>query len=208
MVCNRTRVHPTVEQKPATRTRTAGLPLPRLWALLVLVLGVVLTAMSVAFLWPNEGRREIVRAGKLANLERILSEEDLPVYVDEGNFFLVRHRPGAGDPYVESGVAKDGIMILSARSPHLPRDRVFYCASSGWFESFPDGSRFNPAGERMAGSPAPAGLWRHPFEVSEDGDVLVDIGTYSSQPFRGTDTLRQPPAGPHCAAPPATGRLA
>lgn len=175
-----------------------------LGALLTILLG----AMTLAYLWPNEPRDARVPVGKLFELKRTMRETELPIYVEEGNFFIVPYEPRPDDPYAAAGVAKDGVMVLSARSPHLDRDRVIFCASSGWFESFPDGSKFNPAGERMPGSPAPAGLWRHPFDVSEHGDVLVDARRYLAQPPLFRDTVRSAPAGPNCSHPPAAGGIA
>jgi hypothetical protein len=50
------------------------------------------------------------------------------------------------------------------------------------------------------GSPAPAGLWRFPLEIDASGIVTVDTSTRLAQPPAGTDTIHQPPAGPHCVS--------
>jgi hypothetical protein len=42
-------------------------------------------------------------------------------------------------------------------------------------------------------------LWRFPIEIA-DGEVTVDTAEAIAQPPLGTDTLRQPPAGPNCIA--------
>jgi cytochrome b6-f complex iron-sulfur subunit len=89
-------------------------------------------------------------------------------------------------------------MTLYQKCAHLGC-RVPYCGTSHWFECPCHGSKYNLAGERMPGSPAPAGLWRFPLEI--EGDVvLVDTSKPSAQPPLGTDTIRQPPAGPNCIA--------
>jgi cytochrome b6-f complex iron-sulfur subunit len=89
-------------------------------------------------------------------------------------------------------------MTLYQKCAHLGC-RVPYCNTSEWFECPCHGSKYNYAGERMPGSPAPAGLWRFPFEI-EDGQVIVDTSTPTAQPPLGTDTIHQPPAGAHCIA--------
>ena len=179
----------------------------RIVALVVTFFVVILGAAAIAFLWPNVERPGPTAVGKIDEIKRTLHRTDVPIYSESGKFFIVPYRHEGEDPYSPQGAASHGIMILSARSPHLARDRVYFCQNSGRFESAPDGSKFNLAGERMGGSPAPAGLWRHPIEVTPLGDVLVDTRRLVAQPPLGTDTLRQVPSGASCNYPPTEGAI-
>src|SRR4029077_12227241 len=122
----------------------------------------------------------------------------------QGRFYIVAY-PHTDDPnnmYVKAGVAKQGLMTLYQKCAHLGC-RVPFCNSSKWFECPCHGSKYNLAGERQVGSPAPAGLWRFPFDIVGTGQerrVVVDTGIQLTQPPAGTDTINQPPAGPHCVS--------
>jgi cytochrome b6-f complex iron-sulfur subunit len=155
---------------------------------------------SVAMLWPNKisGFGSVINAGKLADILKTIST-DGRYYNTEGRFYIVRYA-NTSDPdniYVKAGVAKEGIMTLYQKCAHLGC-RVPYCDTSRWFECPCHGSQYNYAGERQAG-PAPQGLARFPIEIT-DGAVMVDTSKPSAQPPLGTDTIHQPPAGPHCIA--------
>jgi cytochrome b6-f complex iron-sulfur subunit len=166
------------------------------------VFGVAFGGTSVAMLWPNKvsGFGGEINAGNLADIMKTI-ETDGRYYNTTGRFYIVTY-PHTDDPenmYVKAGVAKRGIMTLYQKCAHLGC-RVPYCATSHWFECPCHGSKYNYAGERMPGSPAPAGLWRFPIEVADDGTVTVDTSKPSVQPPLGTDTIRQPPEGPLCIA--------
>jgi cytochrome b6-f complex iron-sulfur subunit len=164
------------------------------------VFGVAFGATSIAMLWPNRivGFGGLINAGPVDDIKRIIDTNGR-YYNPEGRFYIVAY-PHTGDPdnqYVAAGVAKEGIMTLYQKCAHLGC-RVPFCETSEWFECPCHGSQYNIAGERRAG-PTPAGLWRFPFEI-EDGNVIVDTSADIAQPPLGTDTIRQPPAGPHCIA--------
>jgi cytochrome b6-f complex iron-sulfur subunit len=175
--------------------------LNRAWLLAMSVFGVAFGGTSVAMLWPNTvaGFGGKINAGKVTDIRKTI-ELDGRYYNPVGRFYVVTY-PYTDDEdnmYVKAGVAKDGLMTLYQKCAHLGC-RVPYCPTSEWFECPCHGSKYNYAGERMPGSPAPAGLWRFPFEI-EDGQVVVDTSAPGAQPPVGTDTLRQPPAGTHCIA--------
>jgi cytochrome b6-f complex iron-sulfur subunit len=165
------------------------------------VFGVAFGGTSVAMLWPNKiaGFGGEIVAGSLGDILKTI-ETDGRYYNPEGRFYIVTypHSDDEDNLYVKAGVAKQGIMTLYQKCAHLGC-RVPYCATSEWFECPCHGSKYNYAGERMPGSPAPAGLWRFAFEVT-DGQVIVDTSAPLAQPPLGSDTIRQPPAGPNCIA--------
>ncbi len=175
--------------------------LNRAMLLATTVFGVAFGGTSIAMLWPNtvSGFGGKINAGKLSDILKTI-ELDGRYYNPTGRFYIVRypHSDDKTNQYVEAGVATEGIMTLYQKCAHLGC-RVPYCPTSEWFECPCHGSKYNYAGERMPGSPAPAGLWRFPIEIS-DGAVIVDTSTPTAQPALGTDTLRQPPAGAHCIA--------
>ena len=165
------------------------------------VFGVAFGGTSVAMLWPNKiaGFGGEIIAGALSDILKTI-ETDGRYYNPEGRFYIVTypHTDEEDNLYVKAGVAKQGIMTLYQKCAHLGC-RVPYCSTSEWFECPCHGSKYNYAGERQPGSPAPAGLWRFAFEIT-DGQVIVDTSAPLAQPPLGTDTIRQPPAGPNCIA--------
>ncbi|MGH2759889.1 MAG: ubiquinol-cytochrome c reductase iron-sulfur subunit [Actinomycetota bacterium] len=172
--------------------------LNRAWLLAMSVFGVAFGGTSVAMLWPNTsaGFGGKVNAGKLSDILKTI-DLDGRYYNPTGRFYIVRyaHADDENNQYVKAGVTKEGIMTLYQKCAHLGC-RVPFCPTSEWFECPCHGSQYNYAGERRAG-PAPAGLWRFPFDIS-DGQVVVDTSAPTAQPPLGTDTINQPPAGPHC----------
>jgi len=175
--------------------------LNRAWLLAMSVFGVAFGGTSVAMLWPNTvaGFGGKIPAGKMSDILKTIELEGR-YYNPTGRFYIVTY-PHTDDPenmYVKAGVAKDGIMTLYQKCAHLGC-RVPYCPTSEWFECPCHGSKYNLAGERQPGSPAPAGLWRFPIEIA-GGEVTVDTSMPTAQPPLGTDTIRQPPAGPNCIA--------
>jgi cytochrome b6-f complex iron-sulfur subunit len=174
--------------------------LNRAWLLAMSVFSVAFGGTSVAMLWPNKvaGFGGMVTAGKVGDIKKTIETEGR-YYNPVGRFYIVPY-PNTDDQenmYVKAGVAKDGLMTLYQKCAHLGC-RVPYCATSEWFECPCHGSQYNRAGERRAG-PAPAGLFRFAFEITDD-QIIVDTSEALVQPPLGTDTLRQPPAGPHCIA--------
>ena len=91
---------------------------------------------------------------------------------------------------------KNGIVVLYQKCPHLGC-RVPQCVSSQWFECPCHGSQYNRVGEKKGG-PAPRGMDRFQFVVSNTGDVVIDTGTVFPGPPIGTNTTGQEAEGPHC----------
>ncbi len=176
--------------------------LNRAWLLAMSVFSVAFGGTSVAMLWPNTvaGFGGKINAGRLTDILKTIELEGR-YYNPVGRFYIVTYANAdeKDNQYVKAGVAKDGIMTLYQKCAHLGC-RVPYCSTSDWFECPCHGSKYNYAGERMPGSPAPAGLWRFPFEIQADGAVVVDTSTPTAQPALGVDTINQPPAGTHCIA--------
>ena len=104
-------------------------------------------------------------------------------------------------------IADSGEMVaLLAQNPHAG-ERVYYCPSSGWFQSPSEGSTFDHRGYYRLGS-APRGLDRVQVRT-EHGFVRVDVSQRARGPARGL-TDERPAAGPRCAdvpGDPATGRI-
>jgi cytochrome b6-f complex iron-sulfur subunit len=177
--------------------------LNRAWLLAMTVFGVAFAGTSVGMLWPNKisGFGGKINAGKLVDiLNQIRLGDGVPYYNPVGRFYIVPY-PHTDDPnnvYVKAGVAKNGVMVVFQKCAHLGC-RVPYCSTSHWFECPCHGSKYNYAGERQPGSPAPAGLWRFALDI-QGGQVMVDTSARLAQPPAGTDTIHQPPAGPHCVS--------
>lgn len=104
-------------------------------------------------------------------------------------------------------ISDSGEMIaVLAENPHA-RERVFYCPSSGWFQSPSEGSTFDHRGYYRLG-PATRGLDRVAVRV-EHGLVSVNTSERAVGPARGL-TDERPAAGARCAdipGDPATGRI-
>ena len=91
---------------------------------------------------------------------------------------------------------QNGIVVLYQKCPHLGC-RVPQCVSSQWFECPCHGSQYNRVGEKKGG-PAPRGMDRFQFTVTNAGDVVIDTGTVFPGPPIGTNTTGQEAEGPHC----------
>ncbi|MGZ4673911.1 MAG: Rieske 2Fe-2S domain-containing protein, partial [Ilumatobacteraceae bacterium] len=91
---------------------------------------------------------------------------------------------------------QNGIVVLYQKCPHLGC-RVPQCVSSQWFECPCHGSQYNRVGEKKGG-PAPRGMDRFQFTVSDAGDVVIDTGNVFPGPPIGTNTTGQEAEGPHC----------
>ncbi|MFN2625402.1 MAG: ubiquinol-cytochrome c reductase iron-sulfur subunit, partial [Mycobacteriales bacterium] len=102
---------------------------------------------------------------------------------------------GNGADSVYKGAVAGGLLASYWKCAHLgctvPR-----CDASHWLECPCHGSRYNKAGEYQFG-PAPRGLDHFPVTIEGD-KVVVDTATRLPGPTRGTDTIHQAPAGPHC----------
>jgi cytochrome b6-f complex iron-sulfur subunit len=121
-----------------------------------------------------------------------------------------RVRAGGSETVPESGalevraaksylVKLDGeVVALSEKCPHLGC-RVAFCDPANRFECPCHGSKFNRAGELLAG-PSPRGLDRHPVETGDDGLLYVDTGVLEEGPPPGTETLDEPSGGGSCSA--------
>jgi hypothetical protein len=99
------------------------------------------------------------------------------------------------------------LIAVIGESPHAG-EKVYYCPSSGWFQSPTDGSTFDHRGYYRLG-PAPRGLDRAQVR-EEHGFISVDVSQRAPGPARGlTDERRA--AGPRCSdvpGDPETGRIA
>ncbi|HEX9694760.1 MAG TPA: Rieske 2Fe-2S domain-containing protein [Actinomycetota bacterium] len=113
------------------------------------------------------------------------------------SFYVVPYATDApaAKPYLDAGVAADGVMVLSDRCTHAPC-RINFCASSRWFECPCHGCKYNLAGEYKLG-PAPRGLDRLKFQVSGT-NLIVFARTLVEGPKRGTNTTGQENEGPFC----------
>jgi len=104
-------------------------------------------------------------------------------------------------------IADSGEMIaVLAENPH-GGERIYYCPSSGWFQSPAEGSTFDHRGYYRLG-PAPRGLDRVQVRT-EHGFVLVYVSARAPGPARGL-TDQRPARGPRCAdvpGDPVTGRI-
>jgi len=104
-------------------------------------------------------------------------------------------------------VSDSGEMIaVLGENPHQ-HERVYYCPSSGWFQSPSEGSTFDHRGYYRLG-PAPHGLDRVQVRV-EHGQVSVNVSERAVGPARGL-TDGTGPEGNRCAdipGDPATGRI-
>jgi len=173
--------------------------LNRAWLLAMSVFGVAFGATSVGMLWPNKisGFGGKIQAGAVADVLKAINSTGY-YYNTQGRFYIVTyaHTDDPNNQYVKAGVAKQGLMTLYQKCAHLGC-RVPYCASSKWFECPCHGSKYNYAGERQVGSPAPAGLWRFAIDIT-GGQIVVDTSAPLAQPPAGTDTINEPPQGPHC----------
>ena len=102
-------------------------------------------------------------------------------YLPEGRLYVVN--------------AKGDLFALSQKCPHLGC-KVPFCESSGRFECPCHGSKFDLAGEYIAG-PAPHGMDRYKLEVRAN-TVVVDTGALTTGPDRGATKYLEPPKGPSC----------
>lgn len=159
-------------------------------------------ASAVAFAWSERsggGQRHAV--GGVSDVRQRLAADARPYVGGNGRFYLVPFPTGrlaaaeqTYPPEVLAGM-RHGLVALSPICTHQGC-HVPYCASSAWFECPCHGSRFDRIGELRRG-PAPRGLDHFALSVVA-GLVTVDTGRTYPGPPPGTETLDDPPAGPHC----------
>jgi cytochrome b6-f complex iron-sulfur subunit len=155
------------------------------------------TGASLGFLWPTlrGGFGAKINLGQLDALKTELAT--LPgnlKYFPEARTYLASYA-GTGADTTYRGFVVDGLIASYQKCAHLGC-RVPFCETSSWFECPCHGSQYNRVGEYKSG-PAPAGLWHFPITV-DGGNVIVDTAAPGAQAPRGTDTIGQEPAGPHC----------
>ena len=116
--------------------------------------------------------------------------EVIAAYLADGRPVFITH-PAEGD-----------VLVLDAMSPHAPHganELMAFCPSSGWFEDYYHGSRFNPWGDWTSG-PAPTALPAYPSELSSGGET-VRVTAEVEEGRDRTDERGdgQPQQGPTCA---------
>jgi len=159
----------------------------------------------VAFLWPTAkgGFGGKINVGKLDDILSSINSSGGFFYNATARSWITQYPVDAlpkakGVPNYApllSGMA-NGIVVLYQKCPHLGC-RVPNCVSSQWFECPCHGSQYNRVGEKKGG-PAPRGMDRFQFVVSNAGDVVIDTGTVFPGPPIGTNTTGQEAEGPHC----------
>lgn len=104
-------------------------------------------------------------------------------------------------PVFISHPADGEVLVLDAIDPHRAfdiDDLAGFCRSSGWFEAYHSGSRWNAWGDWMGG-PAPSGLAAYPMEVDADGSRVRITGELQPAPDRDAPRGEGPgPIGPAC----------
>ncbi len=153
---------------------------------------------SLGFLWPTlrGGFGSTINLGDIDALkEQIAAEPSGLLYFPEARSYVINYKPTPGQETVYEKAAAEGLLAIYQKCAHLGC-RVPPCATSQWLECPCHGSRYNKAGEYQFG-PAPRGLDH--FPLTKDGNsIAVDTSTRIPGPPRGTDTIGQSPAGPHC----------
>lgn len=93
------------------------------------------------------------------------------------------------------------VLVLDPISPHRSSELdklVAFCPSSGWFEEFYHGSRFNAWGDWTSG-PAPSGMAAYPTEFDADSAQVRITGELQPAPARDDPRGdQQRPIGPSC----------
>ncbi len=132
--------------------------------------------------------------GPLNEVDRRLSSSGV-LTIPEIKSHLVRYEPNAQTRamYADS---VPGYLLLSWKCTHLGC-KVPRCDSSEWFECLCHGVRYNRIGEYQFG-PAPRGFDRYATRIVAGVGLVADTRNRILGPPRGTDTIHQPPAGPHC----------
>jgi len=129
-------------------------------------------------------------------------------WVAVGSETDVRRQGVAFDRTVNVFIVADSepLIAVVGEDPHQGQ-RVYYCPSSGWFQTPHEGSKFDHRGFYREG-PAPRGLDRVAVRI-EHGLVSVNRSQRATGPARGL-TDGGEPAGPGCAdipGDPNSGRI-
>jgi cytochrome b6-f complex iron-sulfur subunit len=159
-------------------------------------------AASLAFLWPTGGGGfgGKTNVGGLADVQKAIAGKQ-PYYSASAKTYIQPYPPSALAkaakvyPAIILAGMKLGYVALYQKCPHLGC-RVPWCFTSQWFECPCHGSKYNRVGEKKGG-PAPRGMDRFPFTIS-DGNVIVDTDTVVQGPPIGTDTTGQGQEGAAC----------
>lgn len=211
----RTRLHaaiaegsPEPEHAEEERKRKAPAPLSRRdffrrsLVTSLAIFGAQFGGASIAFLWPSlrGGFGSVIDAGSAADIRNEIQSSRQPFYSGSGRFYITTYDgdgvdPSTGVDYEAEGTVAEGLIALYQRCVHLGC-RVPFCGQSQWFECPCHGSKYNQAGEFTLG-PAPRGMDRFPITI-QNNRVMVDTSTIILGPTRGTDTIRQRPAGAFC----------
>ena len=162
---------------------------------------------TLAFLWPNlKGGfgSQITLADPPDEILQQVNDRQQPYYLGAGRFYLISYTGDGDKPGgIYEGITAEvpgfpgRLMAIYQKCAHLGC-RVPFCQQSQWFECPCHGSKYNYAGEYELG-PAPTGMFRFPVKV-EGNQVVVDTGTVTAGPPRGTDTIHESPRGPFCVA--------
>jgi len=132
--------------------------------------------------------------GSLSRARRRLADTDVIPFPEIGSYLVgYDATPESRVAYADS---PPGLLLLIGKCTHLGCGAP-WCSSSEWFECPCHGSRFNRVGEYKFG-PAVRGLDRYRLRIVDGRELVADTSEPVQGPPRGTDTIRQPPAGPHC----------
>jgi len=163
------------------------------------VFAVALGAGTIEELWPRPkgvfGTKFL--AGFIDDIRETIREQKF-FYNTAGRFYLVSYETSdSSNFYVQRGVASHGLLSIYQKCSHLGC-RTPFCSTSGRFECPCHGAKFNYAGERLPGGPAPASLWHFPLEVRDNGSVYVDTSHPTAQTPAGFFTIDSTQTGPSC----------
>jgi len=108
---------------------------------------------------------------------------------------LIRYQPNDATRalYTDS---VPGYLLVDWKCTHLGC-RVPPCESSAWFECLCHGVRYNQIGEYKFG-PAVRGFDRYATRLIVGDELVADTRFRIPGPPRGTNTIDNPPSGPHC----------
>ena len=171
---------------------SGGLPKPRWGKFLVVALAGVLLGSAGTYVLTREPDPKLAGSWTYAadlndvRRQRVMYIQDL-AGAEDLNIFLV-----SGDSEQPLAFA-----AVTPQNPSNP-DPIFFCESSGWFESLKYGSKFDGKGRYGVG-PSPRGLDR--FAVAVAGSkVYVDLSERIPGPAR-FDPKPEKPVGTFCRGP-------
>jgi cytochrome b6-f complex iron-sulfur subunit len=156
---------------------------------------------SLAFLWPKlqGGFGGKIDAGNISDIKDAIFQDDgtiEPFYVAEAKTYVVPFNESLIDQtdFAGIGVVVEGLTGLWQKCVHLGC-RVPWCGSSQGFECPCHGSKYNAAGEYVAG-PAPRNLDRFALEAV-NGRLIINTGAVRDT-ARATVKTVQYPQGVSC----------